>query len=396
MGQFNLISEEVFAQKMDEQNTLLMGILAGQGGIVIPKSWEQIQYLIRNGMASQYFPVGYEFVTHDSVENTDIVWRVVGYDTIKAADESLQHTMVLETEKAYSNSNGTIFPAYFDEEEFLYFCENQLDAGTYHFTLLNGYEEEYGGGKTYSFTLTQPVPAGGVVLFPWTATTQAAETSVITYSSAVSDTAIETVGVTEGASGTLLGTADGTSPGMNHTHRIHYGSNNYAQSAIRQWLNSDETVSTWEPQTIVDKPSSKLNKTGLMARLPQEFLSVIQPAVIPCRTSGIYEINSLDGTVYTTNQIYYLEDRFFILSRAEIDGTYENHDIQDGAQLEFYDGLSDSERIAYAANGVAVTKRLRTASGTDTSLTTIVNTFGKISSTSARLGTGICPACIIA
>lgn len=396
MGQFNLISEEVFAQKMDEQNTLLMGILAGQGGIVIPKSWEQIQYLTRNGMASQYFPVGYEFVTHDSVENTDIVWRVVGHDTIKAADESLQHTMVLETEKAYSNSNGTIFSAYFDEEEFLYFCENQLDAGTYHFTLLNGYEEEYGGGKTYSFTLTQPVPAGGVVLFPWTATTQVAETSVITYSSAVSDAAIETVGVTEGASGTLLGTADGTSPGMNHTHRIHYGSNNYAQSAIRQWLNSDETVSTWEPQTIVDKPSSKLNKTGFMARLPQEFLSVVQQAVIPCRTSGIYEINSLDGTAYTANQAYYLEDRFFILSRAEIDGIYENHDIQDGVQLEFYDGLSNSERITYAANGVAVTKRLRTASGTDASSTTIISTSGKISTISARLGIGICPACIIA
>ena len=399
--QLNEINEN-FPVPTEADNGKVLTVVDGKWTASIPevdlRSWKNIQLIVRSGLARQYFPVGYEFVTHDNTEDADIVWVVRGYDTIQAADESLSHTMILETKYAYSDKNGAYVSLDFDSEELLYFCENQLEAGTYHFTLLDGYEETYGGGKTYSFTLTQPVPAGGVILFPWTATTQASETDIVTYASVSSKSAIETTQVTEGANGTLLGTADGNTPSMNHTHRIHYGSNNYAQSAIRQWLNSPKAAGkVWEAQTKFDRPPKWENtQAGFLAGLPEDFLSVIQTAIVQCQTNSIFEVDSLDGTVYTIGQTYNLEDRFFILSRVEVDGTYENTQYQDGMQLDFYDGLSSSERIPYGPNGSAYTKRLRTAANTDASLTVIVNTSGNISNTSARLRTAVFPACIIA
>ena len=54
-----------------------------------------------------------------------------------------------------------------DNTEALYYCATALAAGTYHFTLLADYDTTYGGGKTLQFVLSQSVPAGGVLMFPW-------------------------------------------------------------------------------------------------------------------------------------------------------------------------------------------------------------------------------------
>ena len=37
--------------------------------------------------------------------------------------------------------------------------------------------------------------------------------------------------------------------------RCRYGSNNYVESTIREWLNSDEELYEWTPQTKYDRPS---------------------------------------------------------------------------------------------------------------------------------------------
>ena len=399
MGQFNLISEEVFSQKMDEQNTLLMGILAGQGGIAIPKSWEQIQYLVRNGMASQYFPVGYEFVTHDSIENTDIVWRVVGYDTIKAANESLQHTMILETKYVYCNSSGAAVKMQTDAAEVFYYAQDGLEAGTYHFTLPSGYDEDYGGGKTYFFTLANPVPTGGVLLFTWANRTPVIDNFVYSYSTKESTDYLEKVGLAEGNDGTDLGTADGSTPDMNYIQRARFGSNNYAQSAIRQWLNSAQPAgNVWTPQTKFDRaPSWASSRAGFMAGLPEEFLSVICPASILCRTNDIYEVDSLDKTEFITSQNYSVKDKFFILSQPEVYGSWESLELKDGEQLDFYTDLSNVERIKYDLVGIEQVYLSRTPNSKNTSqFRSILTTTGNISSANPSINYALNIACIIA
>ena len=362
------------------------------------ETWADIQKIVRLGAAPRYFPVGYEFTTHDSTNDTDIIWRVVGYDTIKAADEALTHSMVLETKCVYSNSTGSYISMQFDAPETLYYAETGLEAGTYNFTLLAGYDETYGGGKTYSFTLTQPVPAGGIIMFSWGYNQQASETKISTYATQTDTSAIETVGVTEGANGTSLGTADGSTPNMNHTHRIRYGSNNYAQSAVKQWLNSNEGAgSVWKPQTKFDRPPTWANsRAGFAAGLPEDFISVVQQAIVPCRTNSVFEVNSLDGTAFTINQTYSLEDNFFLLSRPEIYGTWDSAEVKDGELLEYYSGLTDAERIKYDPSGSARYCWLRSPYPGYAYYVRHVNTSGALNSSGAYRALAPAPACIIA
>lgn len=323
-------------------------------------NWEKVQMIVRAGLAPQYFPVGYEFVTHDGVQNTDIVWVVRGYDTIQAADESLIHTMILETKYVYSDSLGSGIAVQFDAQEALFCVEAGLEPGTYHFTLRSGYDEANGGGRTYSFTLTQFVPSGGVLLFNWQYTL-AQNGTISTYTAQTAAEPIETVSVSEGAEGTNLGTDDGSTANMNNTSRARYGSNNYAQSAIRQWLNSAAPAgSVWHPQTKFDRPPNWAGSlAGFMAGLPQDFLAVVQSAAVPCRTNNVFEVDSLDGIEFNISQTYILEDKFFILSCPEIYGSYDNELIKDGEQLDFYQNLTDAERIKYSQLGIATNSGMR-------------------------------------
>lgn len=354
--------EELVPIPTAADNGKIMMVVDGKWEAVEPgiTSWEKVQLIVRAGLAPRYFPVGYEFITHDSTEDTDIIWRVVGYDTIKAADETLIHTMILETKYVYSDSLGSGIAVQFDAQEALFCVEAGLEPGTYHFTLLSGYDEANGGGGTYSFTLTQFVPSGGVLLFNWQYTL-AQNGTISTYTAQTAAEPIETVSVSEGAEGTNLGTDDGSTANMNNTPRARYGSNNYAQSAIRQWLNSAAPAgSVWHPQTKFDRPPIWAGSlAGFMAGLPQDFLAVVQSAAVPCRTNNVFEVDSLDGTEFSINQTYILEDKFFILSRPEIYGSYDNELIKDGEQLDFYQNLTDAERIKYSQLGIATNSGMR-------------------------------------
>lgn len=386
----------------EADNGKVLMVVDGKWTASIPevdlRSWKNIQLIVRSGLAPQYFPVGYEFTTHDSTEDNDIIWRVVGHNTIKAANELLKYTMILETKYVYSNSSRNYISLQFDAPEALYCTETELQAGTYNFTLLARHDTNYGGGKTYSFILTKPVPAGGVIMFPWGYNQQASETKISTYATQTDTSAIETVGVTEGANGTSLGTADGSTPNMNHTHRIRYGSNNYAQSAARQWLSSKEAVgNVWKPQTKFDRPPTWANsRAGFVAGLPEDFLAAVQPAIVPCRTNSVYEVNSLDGKEFTISQTYNLQDRFFLLSRPEIYGTWDNAEVKDGDALEYYTGLIDAERIKYDPSGSARYCWLRSPNPGTANVVRIVNTSGALSNGNAHNALAAAPACIIA
>lgn len=364
------------------------------------KTWEDVRNAVRLGIAPTLFPVGYEFNVERAGSGT-ITFVVRGHNHHAAANKKLSHTMTLEMKNVYGTSSaykGLVF----DATEALYYAETELPAETYHFTLLSGYDTTYGGGKTLSFTLTKPVPAGGVIMFPWAYNTQSTATKISTYASNTATAAIESVSVTEGASGTSLGTADGNTPNMNHSHRIRYGSNNYAQSALRQWLNSDAALgAVWTPQTIFDRPPSWHTGTdaayaGFMNGLEEEFLAVVQPAVIPCRTNSIFEVNSLDGTEFAINQTYELEDKFFLLSRPEIYGTWDSTAYKDGELLEYYEGLTDAERKKFDSFGSARIVWLRSPDPSNAYGERRVDTDGTLYNVSAYNSIGAAAACIIA
>ena len=362
------------------------------------KTWEDVRHAVHLGFGATLFPVGYEFTTKDSVTGAVITWVVRGHNHHAAANKNLIHTMTLETKYVYGTAYGTYHRFAFDDTEALYYAAEELPAGTYNFTLLAGYDTAYGGGKTLSFTLTKPVPAGGVIMFPWEYQRQSTYTQITTYASNAATTGIERVSVTESADGTSLGVADGTVENLNHTHRIRYGSNNYAQSAVRQWLNSDAAAgAVWAPTNKFDRrPSWATSYSGFMRGLPAEFLAAVQPAAIPCRTNSIFEVNSLDGTKFDIDQVYTLKDNFFLLSRPEIYGTWDNATYKDGTLLEFYEGLTDTERIKYDASGVARSCWLRSPDPGTAGLERGMHTSGALSHNGVYSAFGVAPACIIA
>lgn len=364
-------------------------------------TWEDIKNAVRLGLGAKLFPVGYEFTTEDATTGAVITWVVRDHDKHAAANGKLTHSMTLEAKYVYSNSAGTYLTLVFDAYEALYYAAEEIPAGTYNFTWNYATGSMVNG--TYQFTLTKAVPAGGqIVLGTNSNSTAITGCKIATYATVAATAAIESgIVVTEGSEGTSLGTiaaTSATSENLNCAQRIMWGSNNYAQSAARQWLNSDAAAgSVWTPTNKFDRaPSWATSKAGFMKGLPADFLAAVQPAAIPCRTNSVFEVNSLDGTEYTVNTVYTLNDMFFMLSRPEIYGSWDSSSIKDGELLEYYEGLTDIERIKYDAAGSARYCWLRSPSPGHAGNERHVETSGALSSYTAINGNGVAPACIIA
>lgn len=364
-------------------------------------TWEDIKNAVRLGLGAKLFPVGYEFTTEDATTGAVITWVVREHDKHEAANGKLTHSMTLEAKYVYSNTAGTYLTLVFDAYEALYYAAEEIPAGTYNFTWNYATGSMVNG--TYQFTLTKAVPAGGqIVLGTNSSSTAITGCKIATYATVAATAAIESgIVVTEGSEGTSLGTiaaTSATSENLNCAQRIMWGSNNYAQSAARQWLNSDAAAgSVWTPTNKFDRaPSWATSKAGFMKGLPADFLAAVQPAAIPCRTNSVFEVNSLDGTEFTVNKVYTLNDMFFMLSRPEIYGDWDSSSVKDGEQLEYYEGLTNTERIKYDAAGSARTCWLRSPYPGNAHNERIVNTSGALYYSRAIYGIGVAPACIIA
>jgi hypothetical protein len=361
-------------------------------------TWQEVTTLVRRGLAVHLFPVGYEFETPDSVTGAVITWVVRGHNHHAAANGKLKYTMTLEAKYVYSNSAGTYLTLQFDATEALYYAAEELPAGTYNFTVANQNWYPADNGKVFQFTLTNAVPAGGQIVLSMTYNATLEGKSVKTYASATSTAVIETATLTEGSEGTSLGTTDGKSENVNYMHRAIMGSNNYAQSAARQWLNSDAAAgAVWVPTNIFDRPPSwDTNTSGFMRGLPADFLEAVQAATVPCRTNSFFEVNSLDGTEFAVNQVYTLSDKFFLLSSPEIYGTWDSATYKDGELLEYYEGLTDTERIKYDAAGSAHHCWLRSPHPLSASYERNVHNSGALDSNYVYHDYGVATACIIA
>lgn len=385
-NQFGFLSDETFAEKMDTQNKFLAAILSAHGGSVVPTSFKDVQTLVRSGLASKVFHIGDQLVCNKG--DVKLVWDIIGIDHDVPADKQFTHSMTLQLHDCLASMQ-------YDGTEALFYCETELAAGTYHFTLLSGYDTTYGGGKTYQFTLTQPVPAGGQIMFPWGYNTQAASTKVSTYASRTATAAIESVSVVEGTEGTSLGTADGNTTNMNHTHRIRYGSNNWVESAMRQWINSDKAAgSVWTPQTKFDRPPSWAASTdGFLNGIDADFLEVIgETEKVTCRNT----VTDGGGSDITT-------DKFFLLSRREVYAGNDVSGVIEGEPYPYYSDYSDlsaagtgndTNRIKYRNGSTQYWWLLTPYSGYGHGVRNI-GTAGDLDNHSAYGSCGVAPACNI-
>ena len=363
------------------QSLQLIAINQMGGGAGV-ESWQSVQQIIRSGLGPKVFPIGAQLkVTHTTYG--EVIWDVVAHDYDKDPKGRFEHSVTLLSHDCVINA------VQFDNTEALYKAETALAAGTYHFTLLAGYDTTYGGGKTLQFTLTKPVPAGGVIMFPWGYQQQSTATKISTYETQANTTVLESVTVTEGAGGTDLGTADGKGT-LNHTHRIRYGSNNWKESALRQMLNSDKAKGTfWTPQTKYDRPPT-WNSTvdGFMVGLPTDFLEVVGICAHVTKSNGIHE------EADELNSSYETQDRFWLPSYSEVFGGMENN-VADGTQFPYYSGGLAADRIKYNNSGAARYWWLRSPHPWNASYVRLVNPDGSLSGDNANYSRGAAVACAI-
>lgn len=359
-------------------------IAVAQAGAVAPvESFQDVKQIVAQGFGQQAFPTGAQLIAPHATLG-EVIFDVTAHNHHKAPGSADAPTMTL---MMHACINGRMV----DNSEALYYCATALAAGTYHFTLLADYDTTYGGGKSLQFVLSQSVPAGGVLMFPWAYNTQSTDTKVSSYASRESTTPIESVSVVEGSGGTNLGTADGTSANMNHSHRIRYGSNNWKESAVRQWLNSAAAANEWwHPQTIFDRPPSYANQPGFLAGFDDNFINAVGLVDVTTAYNTVYEADGSTGGSYTTR------DKFFLPSMVEV-GLGNNDSVAEGSVMEYFNGATDTDRIKYdiAAPTTARYWWLRSPGPWNGYGVRIVTPSGALHSGHADNGHAVAAACVI-
>ena len=362
------------------------GITAGYN----PSTWAGIRSIVRAGKAADYF-IPHETQLAAERSGAGLIFDVLGIDHDTPSNTKYTHSMTLQLHDQFPTAMQ------FDAPEAFYYCETALTAGTYYFTIDSTYNTANNDLSAYQFTLTQDVPAGGQLTFPWSSGVASA-VKVNSFASRTSTTAIEQVSVTEGTDGQNLGNltiAGDFSNNLNSIHRVRYGSNNYKESAIRQWLNSSAAAgSVWKPQTKWDRPPAWAATTpGFMNGMDADFLTVIGKTHIVVARNTVCEGGGYDE----------MDDYFFLLSRREVYTGNEVASVIEGEPYPYYSDYSDlsapgtgndSNRVKYRS-GSAQWWWLRTPNSRGGGSVRGVAAAGGLGGDGASLSGGVAPACNI-
>lgn len=311
--------------------------------------WTSIQKAVRMGIAPDVIPVGTQLTVNHSVYG-NIKLDVVAHDHYEAADSKGAHTMTLMCHDVITSIS-------FDEKEAFYYAEEELPAGSYYFT------DPKGSRYNYNFTLDQPLLKGGQLVFYGDVNYAMNKNKVLAYDYPLTQTVPRTYDITQGLSGKQLGVFDKT---LNCIYTSFQGSNNYKESAVRQFLNSTSGVGkVWSPQNKYDFPPEwKDVLAGFANGFSEDFLSKVGRVVVPC-----YHKYS---TGYAYNVIYDVVDKFYLPSQKELFG---GNSADKSTQLPFFKNATNVDRIKY----IGVNKSsywLRSHNGTEPTWVDEVTTSG--------------------
>lgn len=294
----------------EHRRNALLEILASDKIATLTTNLNEIHQLVREGIASQVLAIGDQInvAWSDGTNDYTMPMDIVHFGDVELQDGETVPGMWLQCHYC------TPFGVQFDNAEAFYVCESALPAGTYHVTLATTWSKATAG--TYQFTLTQEVPAGGVLAgFERMPDVLPENWTVKSYTSPSAASPIETVAVTSGTEGTDLGTMASTTVGtLNSMQRTGYGYNRWSQSGIRQWLNSKAAAGAWwTSQNDFDMPPTELaSKQGFMAGFSDEFLNILGKVKVTTA------LNTVEGLGDTSEDTY---DTFFLPSLEQMYGT---------------------------------------------------------------------------
>lgn len=367
MDFLNLPTKEQF----DTQNTLLASIAShvGTDGIAI-SNWDDVQRLVRMGLHSKMFTVGDQFVS--TYDTGSVVWDVIGINHDIPTDKKYTNSLTLQ-------AHDCILNAMVDNVEALYYASAGLIAGEHIFTL---------NSLKYKVTTTQNIPAGGqMVIAAWQSAEGAGQYVPTTISTYAADrtTTIETGLVVTTASG------DDTLIPVNHYQRCRYGSNNYIESAIKQWLNDATESFTWVAKTNYDRPPTETPFTG------KGFLNLLDPDLVS--VLGTVDKQVAKNTVTDGGGQDLFSDKVFLLSRVEVYGGTEGVTTGESAYA-YYSAMTDNPttdvvagRIKYLGGSTRFWW-LRSPNVSNSNNARNVNTTGNVNNNNAINANGAAPVCV--
>ena len=378
-----ILSDDAFAQRMDTLCAIIAKAGTEEDGLGAG-TWKDIQRIVRRGLAPKLFSVGDQLRCKRG--NETLVWDIIGIDHDIPSDKSMTHSMTLQLHDCFTLLQ-------YDAKEAFYYTETGLTAGTYHFTVGQHPFVDSENGKTYQFTLTYPVPAGGHLVLAAAHNASIEGTNISSYANGYSDT-VETVTLTSGTAGTNLGTVN-TAANENFNSFPHaiFGSSNYAQSSLRQYLGSTAVAgSVWTPQNKFDRPPEwAANTAGFLYGIDENFLAVV---------GEVDKITvSYGGGSITSSE------KIFLLSRSEVYGGDENG-INEGQPYSYYVNNSDLSAAGTANDANRIKYRdgkvqhwwLRSP-GTDiesyTCYVRYVRNSGDVYNCNSSVYSGVAPVCCI-
>lgn len=386
-----------------QHRNALLEVLAADKVASVTSDLEAIQRIVKNGLAPELFNIGDQIIvpwTDKAADKTyEVPLDIVHFGNVELKDGETVPAMYLQWHYA------TPFVVQFDNYEAFYYCEEVLATGTYYVTMGNSWGNNVVSGKSYYFTLTQDVPAGGQLAgFRGMPDQAVANWKVYSYESREATEALETVTVTEGTEGTYLGTLSSSTKyaesGINNMQRVGYGYNRWAQSGIRQWLNSKAAVGAWwKPQNVFDRaPDQLTTKAGFLSGFEDEFLNILGEikVVTNLNTTSDSEIGAQEIT-YDKIFLPSLE-QIYVTPQLEGEGEYWTYwKRATGATTPQAQYGTYPERITYALENHTSAQyvRLRSAIRGFACYAWHVNASGYVSYGNASSAGRCAPACVI-
>ena len=362
------------AAQFDEMNEYL-AVIAGSGNVKNMDAYD-IQRMVRNGTIGNVMSVGDFFTV--GINGANWLFQAAAFDYDVPVNPNFTHSLRLLMYPCFGN-------VAFDAREAIYYAAAELAAGTYWFV-------DSRANKYCRFTTTTAVPAGGQIVLAYGASPDYTITSAKTYASQTSTTALETKTVTVSDTTPAAGTQ--LTP-VNDGNRARFGSNNWMQSAIRQWLSSSATTGWWTAKNNYDRPQSA-PADGFLNGIDADLLACI--GKVRLRT-GLNPVDNAGTFGYSDN-----EELIFLPSRTEmglgnsVANIYETPVAADGTAKTTTMPLftNNASRIKYLA-GVARFWWMRSPHPTATNAddTYSVYTDGSLYNSSALGGYGAVPACVI-
>lgn len=350
-----------------------LSIIAGVGNIQLLDAYA-VQRAIRNNTIQNTLSVGDFFTVGRG--GTDWLFQVAAFDYDIPVNAAFTHSMRL-----------LMYPCFatvaLDAQEAIYYATAELAAGTYYFSY---------GGHTYSFTTTQTVPSGGQITLTGSFITSTIDSAhVSTFTTRTSTSALDsglTITKDAGSPGTQLTT-------INDMNRAINGSGNYAQSAMRQWLNSAATTGWWTPSNIYDRPQSSPTD-GFLHGVDADLLACI--GKVRLRTVLNPADNAGTAGHVDTEELIFLPSRTEMGLGNSVVDVYETPVAADGTAKTTALPLfaRNADRIKYLS-GVARNWWMRSPNpgANYAHVAYLVMPDGTIDNGNGRNISGVAPACVM-